>query len=43
MDGDSEIVRDAVTQHDILTKFFRKDVVVLSDIDLLRYVLVQFD
>lgn len=38
---DTEIVREAMTQHDLLTKFFRKDVVVLSDIDWLRYVLLS--
>jgi phosphatidylethanolamine N-methyltransferase len=31
-----EIAREAVTQHDLLNKFFRKDVVVLSGLDLLR-------
>lgn len=34
--GAKEMAREAVTQHDLLNKFFRKDVVVLSGLDLLR-------
>ncbi|KAG8837501.1 phosphatidylethanolamine N-methyltransferase [Serendipita sp. 400] len=34
--GVSEVVQEAVTQHDLLNKFFRKDVIVLSGLDLLR-------
>lgn len=34
--GAREMAREAVTQHDLLTKFFRKDVIVLSGLDLLR-------
>jgi phosphatidylethanolamine N-methyltransferase len=31
-----EVVQEAVTQHDLLNKFFRGDVIVLSGLDLLR-------
>ncbi|KIM24595.1 hypothetical protein M408DRAFT_231463 [Serendipita vermifera MAFF 305830] len=34
--GAREMAREAVTQHDLLNKFFRKDVIVLSGLDLLR-------
>lgn len=36
--GAREVVQEAVTQHDLLNKFFRGDVIVLSGLDLLRYV-----
>jgi phosphatidylethanolamine N-methyltransferase len=34
--GADEVAREAVSQHDMLNKFFRKDVIVFSDLDLLR-------
>ena len=34
--GTREVVQEAVTQHDLLNKFFRGDVIVLSGFDLLR-------
>ncbi|KAG8814574.1 phosphatidylethanolamine N-methyltransferase [Serendipita sp. 399] len=34
--GVSEVMQEAVTQHDLLNKFFHKDVIVFSGIDLLR-------
>ncbi|CAG7852914.1 Phosphatidylethanolamine N-methyltransferase Short=PEAMT [Serendipita indica DSM 11827] len=34
--GVVEVMQEAVTQHDLLNKFFRKDVIILGGLDLLR-------